>query len=215
MTNASTADGPGPAEDTRELMRAAGEGDAERVRSLLGAGADPNAALESGETALIRAASKGHLGVVQLLLAAGADPNAEREDGFTALGVAVFFGYADIVRALLAGGADPAAKGRLGTTAEKWAHFSGFKEIVEMLRNPDAVRAQEEDAATNAATSTEKTSAPGFFPTEGRSAPFVRVKIDAAPAVRAGEERDRRCSPKATSGISRRVRARGSVERTS
>jgi hypothetical protein len=185
MTNASTAEGREPI-DAREWMRAAGEGDAARVRSLLSAGADVNATLESGETALIRAASKGHLQVVQVLLAAGADPNAEREDGFTALGVAVFFGYADIVRALLAGGADPNAKGRLGTTAEKWARFSGFKEIVEMLNDPAAVGAQQ-DAAGAAPSGTEKTAAPEFFPTEGTFSPVVPLsKIEEAPDATEG-----------------------------
>ena len=159
MKDASTADGRGPF-DARALLRAAGEGDAARVESLLAAGADVNAAAEGGETALLRAASKGRLQVVRTLLKAGADPNAEREDGFTALGVAVFFGYADIVRELLAGGADPTAKGRLGTTAEQWARFSGFTEIVELLRNPEAAAAQSSAGDGGA-------DAPVLFPTEG------------------------------------------------
>ena len=167
MTNAPTANGRGPV-DTRAWLRAAGEGDAALVASLLAAGADVNAALESGETALLRATSKGRLRVVRMLLEAGADPNAEREDGFTALGVAVFLGYADIVRALLAGGADPTARGRLGTTAEKWARFSGFDEIVELLRQPDSAGAQ------GSAEGTAKTGTPPvLFPAEGAFSPVV------------------------------------------
>lgn len=122
--------------DAAAWVRAAGEGDAARVESLLAAGADPNAALESGETALLRAASKGRLEVVRLLLGAGADPNAEREDGFTPLSVAVFFGHAEVVRALLDGGADPMEKGRLGAdSAERWALARGHGEIAELLRS--------------------------------------------------------------------------------
>jgi hypothetical protein len=182
MTNASTAHRREPF-DAQEWMRAAGAGDAERLKSLLDAGADVNAALEGGDTALIRATSKGHLHVVRMLLAAGADPNAEREDGMGALTLAVFFGYADIVRALLAGGADPSAKGRLGTTAEKWARLSGFDEIADMLsvRDPDGAQGSTERPATNTQASTQAMGAAMFFPTEGTFSPVVPLsKINEA-----------------------------------
>jgi serine/threonine-protein phosphatase 6 regulatory ankyrin repeat subunit B len=55
-------------------MRAAEKGDAARVRALVRGGADVNASLSSGATALTLAARQGHLSVVKLLLAAGADP---------------------------------------------------------------------------------------------------------------------------------------------
>ena len=59
------------------LMRASGTGQLEEVRSLLKAGADVNAKLDSlGLTALMMAAGAGHLEVVKVLLEAGADPNA-------------------------------------------------------------------------------------------------------------------------------------------
>jgi hypothetical protein len=187
MTNASTAQSREPV-DAQEWMRAAGAGDAARIRSLLDAGANVNAALEGGDTALIRATSKGHLPVVRMLLEAGADPNAEREDGFTALGMAVFFGYADIVRALLAGGADRAAKGRLGMTVEKWALFSGFDEIVALLREPGSGDARNSDdaqgSAGGAATNREETGASPFFPTEGAFKSVVPLsKIYEEPAA--------------------------------
>ena len=149
--------------DAAALVRAAGEGDAARVESLLAAGADVNAALEGGETALIRAASKGRVEVVRRLLEAGAAPDAEREDGFTALSVAVFFGHAEIVRALLEGGADPTARGRLGATAARWALLSGHGEIAELLRS---------HAAPGEA-------APALFPEEGTFRPVVPLsKLD-------------------------------------
>jgi hypothetical protein len=148
--------------DARAWVRAAGEGDASRVASLLDAGADVNAALESGETALIRAASQGRLEVVRLLLAAGADLTAEREDGFTALGSAVFFGHTEIVRTLLAGGAGHVAKGRLGARIEQWALFSGYTEITELLRGhkPSGARSPAREA-------------PALFPSEGEFSPVV------------------------------------------
>jgi ankyrin repeat protein len=56
------------------------------VTRLLAAGADPNAALQLGETPLMTAARAGGLDVVELLLAQGADVHAqEKERGQTAL----------------------------------------------------------------------------------------------------------------------------------
>ncbi|HEX5707707.1 MAG TPA: ankyrin repeat domain-containing protein [Pyrinomonadaceae bacterium] len=193
MTNASMASGREPI-DARALVRAAGDGDAARVESLLAAGADANSVTESGETPLIRAASKGHADIVRLLLSAGADPNAEREDGFTALGVAVFFGYADVVRALIEGGADPSAKGRLGASAEKWARFSGFAEIAEMLRG--AKGWEEADVQ--------------FFPSAGTFSPVVPLsEVHAAPSSEEVAAADRTAE---VDGRALVVEERGGVE---
>ena len=179
MSNASTAGGLEDA-DARELMSAAGAGDADGVASLLAAGADVNAAQEGGDTALIRAASKGHLQIVRTLIEAGADTNAERDDGFTALALAVLFGYSDIVRALLDGGADSAAVGRLGTTAEKWARFSGFDEIVEMLEDSRRTRTQQSPDGTQA--DSEGSGAPLLFPPEGNFSAVVPLsELGSAP----------------------------------
>jgi cytohesin len=46
------------------------------VRALLAAGADVDAKLSHGHTALMLAAGEGHLEIVKALLAAGANPNA-------------------------------------------------------------------------------------------------------------------------------------------
>jgi uncharacterized protein len=58
-----------------QLMIAAENGELNRVRALLGKGADVNARSKSGHTALILAAAAGHLEVVKALLNAGADAN--------------------------------------------------------------------------------------------------------------------------------------------
>ena len=59
--------------DTSSLMLASSEGHLGVVRTLLGAGADVNYALQGGQTALMVAAYRGRAGVVRLLLERGAD----------------------------------------------------------------------------------------------------------------------------------------------
>lgn len=192
MTNASLMKSR-PSDNTLMLLRAVDEGDAERVKSLLAAGADANATSESNETALMRAVSKGHLEVVHVLLDAGGDVHAKSENGFTPLFMAVFFGYADIARALLARGSDPAAPTRVNTTAEKWARSWGSAEIVELLDDADAARAQK-SAPEDATSGGEGADAmPSFFPADGQFRTVVPLSevgrttaaIDVAPAVKA------------------------------
>jgi hypothetical protein len=58
------------------LMAAARSGDAESIRLLLAAGADPNGhEIKLGETALMWAAAEDHAEAVRALVAGGADPN--------------------------------------------------------------------------------------------------------------------------------------------
>jgi hypothetical protein len=59
------------------LIRAVGDGDAERIRVLLAAGADVHAATKHGETALSAAVDNGRVEIAALLRAAGADTKAE------------------------------------------------------------------------------------------------------------------------------------------
>ena len=81
------------------------------LERLLSAGADVNAALPDGETALMTAARGGSVAAVKLLLARGADVDAsEAWKGQTALMWAAAENHADVVRVLIAGGADPNAR---------------------------------------------------------------------------------------------------------
>jgi len=67
------------------LRNAANNGEVERVREYLAAGADPNRRNRFGQTALSLAAGNVHAPVVQLLLEAGADPHVRDNRGFTPL----------------------------------------------------------------------------------------------------------------------------------
>jgi ankyrin repeat protein len=80
------------------------------VRKVLAAGADPNAALLSGETLVMTAARTGSREVVEQLLEAGADPNGKGERGQTALMWAAAQRHAGVVDALLRYGADVHAR---------------------------------------------------------------------------------------------------------
>jgi ankyrin repeat protein len=87
------------------------------VQKLLTAGANPNAALQSGETPLLTCARTGNVEAVKSLLAGGADPNAkESRRGQTALMWAVSQKHSAVVQALIEGRADVHARSEGGFT---------------------------------------------------------------------------------------------------
>jgi palmitoyltransferase len=89
---------------TRELKLAASEGDFEKVRSLVEAGVDANAADEHGSGTLLTF----HPEIVTYLLDHGADPNSQtNENGSSVLAGLAFVNKIDCVRILLQRGADP------------------------------------------------------------------------------------------------------------
>lgn len=97
--------GPG---GSTPLMYAALYGDADTVRQLLEAGADPNVRNEAGATALMWAVDD--LDKTRLLLKAGADANARSDDGRTPLLSATGrVGCAEVVKLLLDHKANPSA----------------------------------------------------------------------------------------------------------
>ena len=141
------------------LMRAARQGNVEKVRNLLGQGADVDARDVYGRTALILAseivptrdrifsptsacsaaiisfsAAGDHIGVVKLLLKAGANVNARDRVDRTVLMTAGRFGQTEVVRLLLAQpGIDVNARDRTDRTALMIVSFGGWVEIVELL----------------------------------------------------------------------------------
>ena len=65
----------------QDLLEAARVGNTETVKALIDAGADVNARLKSGTTALMIASGSGHTETVRALIDAGADVNARLKNG--------------------------------------------------------------------------------------------------------------------------------------
>ena len=108
-------------------------GHTEALNTLLDYGADPNAHMKSGNTALTYAAFRGNLENVKVLINEGADVNARGELGGTPLAYAAELGHAEIVRVLLDNGADPNIRMDGGGTALTNAAMHGYVEIVRAL----------------------------------------------------------------------------------
>jgi cytohesin len=104
------------------------------VEKLLKAGANPNAALLSGETALMTAVHTGNVEVVKLLLAHKADVNAkEPARGQTALLWAVAEKRPEIARVLVEHGANVQARSKSGFTPLLYAADRGDGDSAQIL----------------------------------------------------------------------------------
>ena len=129
--------GINPEQYNSELYAAARDGDAEKVRLLLEAGADVNWKNDTDHdvTPLFCAAHKDHTECVRLLLAApGIDINQAAQNGYTPLIVAVGMGHTECVRLLLAApGIDINQAAQDGDTPLNWAAYNGHTECVNLL----------------------------------------------------------------------------------
>ncbi|MFE7520768.1 ankyrin repeat domain-containing protein [Streptomyces halstedii] len=98
------------------LARASGDGDVAVVRRLLDAGAEVDAPVRAGRTALDLAVRAGHAETVGVLLAAGADlrQRAGEYAGLTPLCLAATRGHTAVVDVFLEAGAPTGAQGRMG-----------------------------------------------------------------------------------------------------
>ena len=124
------------------LMYAVLYGDADTVKRLLEAGADPNARNEANATALMWATDD--LQKTRLLLAHGADVKARSDEGRTPLLIASKRnGSAEVVKLLLEHGADPSARagGLLGSvTPLSEAMYAGDETVFRLLLEKGADR---------------------------------------------------------------------------
>jgi len=114
---------------------AARRGDKEAVRTLLKGGADVNASLSDGMTALHWAAERNDTEMAEMLMYAGANPKAVTRIGqYTPLHVASKEGNAGVVRMLLKAGGDVNAKTSVsGVTPLHLAAAAGSVEVVNLL----------------------------------------------------------------------------------
>jgi ankyrin repeat protein len=132
--------GPSPAGPSI-LYRAAEQGRAKLIKTLIDIGANPNAP-ESGPgfTPLMIAAAEGHESCVSLLLDAGANPNATNKKGRTALMFASSNDHLEIVRALLKHKADPDVipDDETGWTALMAAAQKGHSKTMKILLDSGA-----------------------------------------------------------------------------
>ena len=155
---------------TPSLHKAAREGDADRVRKLLDAGADVNIRnANKGRlqyTPLHWAAHYGHLEIAELLISRGADLDAEDPAYSTPLYLAAEEGYPKVVEFLISKGAevnvksntwgytplDRAAWGPVARRFGKQAETFGadpeqdYKKIVALLRKHGGKTGKELDA---------------------------------------------------------------------
>jgi ankyrin repeat protein len=104
------------------------------VRALIAGGADFNATIAEGATALILAAYNGQHKDVKVHLENGADVDAQDNYGMTALMFAARNGHAEVVQELIAGGADVnATMAEEGVTALMFAARNGHVNVVSEL----------------------------------------------------------------------------------
>jgi len=110
-----------------QLRDALNEGNLEKVKKIIAAGADVNAMGKYKQTPLCMVSWKANTELVKILLAHGADPNIKCANGDTAL-----FGVQtpEIARLLIKAGADVNVKTIHGETPIAWA---STKEIADIL----------------------------------------------------------------------------------
>ncbi|MCS3635900.1 ankyrin repeat protein [Salinibacter ruber] len=139
-----TQENPSDRELEAALVDNARDGDADRVRDLLGRGVDPNATFDAQSeadappvtgkiTALIFASWAGHTEIAEALLEAGAEPGLGSLNGKTPLAAAAGKGHSGIVEALLEAGADLSASTERVGPPLGFAVHGGDRKSIELL----------------------------------------------------------------------------------
>ncbi|MGA0806552.1 MAG: ankyrin repeat domain-containing protein, partial [Pseudohongiellaceae bacterium] len=116
------------------LQWAVYEGDAERARALIRAGADVGAANNYGANAMQLAAETADFAMLKLLLDADADADSPNPEGQTALMLVARTGNVEAAELLVKQGANVNARENWGEqTALMWAAARGHAAMVEFL----------------------------------------------------------------------------------
>lgn len=114
------------------LTYAAMQGNPELIKSLIEAGAKPEAASDDWGTPLMMASAKGNLAIMSELIKAGAKVNERNRWGETALFMAVRFGSAEKVQLLLESGASVRVADNEGNTV--LAAAAGSESSADIMR---------------------------------------------------------------------------------
>jgi ankyrin repeat protein len=139
-----------------DLVQAAGEGDIEKVKQLVSAGADVNMVDQKGFSSLFQAAMNRKEKVVAFLLSKEADPNIASSRGFTPLHGACERGYLNVAKILLNSGANVNAKHEYGWTPLHAAAYYGHLDLVKFLVGKGADIAAQERTGWNSVTAAKQ-----------------------------------------------------------
>lgn len=120
-------------ENEKNLFKAAGLGDVDEMRRLIGAGTDVNARDEWRETPLHTASEHGYPEIVDLLIESGANVNAADATGSTPLHYSSQHGNLKCAKLLIESGADVNARNNIALTPLRVAWAYGHNEIAELL----------------------------------------------------------------------------------
>src|SRR5260221_131847 len=115
------------------LMRAAAQGRADLIPSLIATGVDVNASDKEGNSALYFAAGNGRIDAVEALLKAGANVNSSDNTGSPILISPAVQGFTPIVKLLLAKGARANQADKDGDNALILASAAGKAETIDAL----------------------------------------------------------------------------------
>lgn len=127
----------------QEWKTATEQGEIEKVRLLLEAGADVNAKDEHGQTALMNAAHTGRVELVRLLVEKGAELNTTAKYNLSALMLVIIARQTEVTQLLIESGADLDIRSSgnfLGKTALSLAEEGGLSHIVALLKQKGAAR---------------------------------------------------------------------------
>lgn len=123
----------------KEWKDATKQSNLEKVRLLLGHGADINSKDQYGQTALMNAAHRGQVELVRLLIENGADLNTTAKYHLSALMLSIIARHPEVAQLLIEAGADVNLRSnRNFYSALHLAENAGYSEIVALLKQKGA-----------------------------------------------------------------------------